>query len=38
MRAATYQSHRNRIGRYADHCAAHAWVRLTSDALELIRK
>jgi len=38
MRAATYQSHRSRIGSYSDHSAADAWVRLTADALELIRK
>ena len=38
MQAATYQSHRSRIASYADHGAADAWVRLTSDALELFRK
>jgi len=38
MQAATYQSHRSRIGSYSDHSAADAWVRLTSDALELFRK
>jgi hypothetical protein len=38
MQAATYQSHRSRIGSYAAHSAADAWMRLTSDALELFRK
>jgi hypothetical protein len=38
MRAATYQSRRSRIGSYADHRAVDAWMRLTSDALELWRK
>jgi hypothetical protein len=38
MQAATHQSHRSRIGNYADHGAVDAWVRLTSDALELYRK
>ena len=38
MQAATHQSHRSQIGSYLDHSAADAWVRLTSDALELCRK
>jgi hypothetical protein len=38
MRAATYQSRRSQIGSYADHSAVDAWMRLTSDALELWRK
>ena len=38
MQAATHQSHRSRIGNYSDNSAVDAWVRLTSDALELFRK
>jgi hypothetical protein len=38
MQPASYQSHRSRIGSYADRSAVDAWVRLTSDALELCRK
>jgi hypothetical protein len=38
MQAATHQSHRSQVGSYLDPSAADAWVRLTSDALELFRK
>ena len=38
MLAATQQSHHSQIGSFFDRCVADAWVRLTSDALELIRK
>ena len=38
MQAAIHQSHRSRIGSFFDRSAAGAWVRLTSDALELFRK
>jgi hypothetical protein len=38
MQDATHQSHRSQIGSFFDPSAADAWVRLTSDALELFRK
>jgi hypothetical protein len=38
MQAATYQSRRSRIGSYVDRSVVGAWVRLTSDVLELRRK
>jgi hypothetical protein len=38
MQAATYQSHRSRIGNYSDNSAVDARVRLASDALELFWK
>jgi hypothetical protein len=38
MQADTHQSHHSQIGSFFDRSTADAWVRLTSDALELIRK
>jgi hypothetical protein len=38
MQADAHQNHHSQIGSFFDRCAADAWVRLTSDALELIRK
>ena len=38
MQAATHQSHHSQIGSFFDRSTVDAWVRLTSDALELFRK